>query len=143
MSLVRIGLTATDYSEAIRLAGEPLVEHGFVRVEYLDSMVRVVDELGPYIVLVDGFALAHAAPGDLVIRNGISVGVLGQAVDFGGGKMVKVVFALAATDHDSHISSLGNLAELLASEDSRNLLLNSGDTAQIEDLLSGVCGRIA
>ncbi|MEY4275850.1 MAG: hypothetical protein RIS26_313 [Actinomycetota bacterium] len=142
MSLVRIGLTASDYSQAITLAGEPLVENGFVRSEYLASMVRVVDELGPYIVLVDGFALAHAAPGDLVMRNGISVGVLNQEVDFGRGKMVKVVFALAATDHDSHISSLGNLAELLASEDTRNLLLNAGDTAQIEDLLSGVCGRI-
>jgi PTS system ascorbate-specific IIA component len=104
-------------------------------------MVRVVDELGPYIVLVEGFALAHAEPGEQVFRNGISVGVLNREVDFGGGKMVKVVFALAATDHDAHISTLGSLAELLADEDSRNLLLNAGDNAQIENLLSGVLGE--
>jgi PTS system ascorbate-specific IIA component len=141
MSLVRLGLVASDYSQAIVQAGRPLVEHGFVHEDYLESMVRVVDELGPYIVLVEGFALAHAEPGEQVFRNGISVGVLNREVDFGGGKMVKVVFALAATDHDAHISTLGSLAELLADEDSRNLLLNAGDTAQIENLLSGVLGE--
>jgi PTS system ascorbate-specific IIA component len=104
-------------------------------------MIRVVEELGPYIVLIDGFALAHAAPGDVVLENSISLVVLEQAVDFGSGKMVACVFAMAAQDHDSHIDALGRLAELLADEQIRNTLLTAQNKAQIEPLLTGVLGE--
>lgn len=141
MSLIRVGVSASNYSEAITAAGELLVANGHVKPNYVPAMIRVVEELGPYIVLVDGFALAHAAPGDNVLTNAISVAVLEQSVDFGSGKMVKVVFAMAATDHDSHIESLGALAELLADVENRNVLLNAGDSEQIRILLARALGE--
>ena len=141
MSLIRVGVSASNYSEAITAAGELLVTHGHVKPNYVPAMIRVVEELGPYIVLVDGFALAHAAPGDDVLTNAISVAVLEQEVDFGSGKMVKVVFAMAAKDHDSHIESLGALSELLADVERRNVLLNAVDSEQIRKLLSRALGE--
>lgn len=141
MSLIRFGVSASNYSEAITAAGELLVAKGFVKPSYVSAMIRVVEELGPYIVLVDGFALAHAAPGEDVVENAISVAVLENPVDFGSGKMVKVVFALAAKDHSSHIDSLGALAELLADVENRNVLLNSSDSEQIRILLARALGE--
>ena len=141
MSLVRFGVAAESWPEAISVAGQLLVDAGHVSVEYVSSMIRVVEELGPYIVLVDGVALAHAAPGDQVYNNAISLAVLNDRVDFGSGKLVKVVFAMAAKDHESHIEALGSLAELLSDEQSRNSLLNAVDSDQIEQLLSGVLGE--
>lgn len=141
MSLLRVGVTAENWIEAIAAAGQLLVEAGHVKPEYTSAMIRVVEELGPYIVLIDGFALAHAAPGEAVLENSISLVVLDEAVDFGSGKMVTCVFAMAAKDHDSHIDALGRLAELLADEQTRNTLLNARNNAQIEELLAGVLGE--
>lgn len=141
MSLLRVGVRAENWSEAIDAAGQLLVSAGHVKPEYVGAMIRVVEELGPYIVLIDGFALAHAAPGDVVVKNSISLVVLEEPVDFGSGKMVTCIFAMAALDHDSHIETLGRLAELLSDEQTRNSLLNGGNTAQIEELLLGVLGE--
>ena len=141
MALVRVSVSALNWQEAIVAAGELLVDAGHVKPKYVDAMVRVVEELGPYIVLIDGFALAHAAPGEDVLENSISLAVLENAVDFGSGKMVSCVFALAAKDHDSHIEALGRLAELLSDEQTRNTLLNAPNSSHVEQLLSGVLGE--
>ena len=141
MALVRVAVPASNWQEAIAAAGAMLVDAGHVKPDYVDAMVRVVEELGPYIVLIDGFALAHAAPGESVLENSISLAVLENAVDFGSGKMVSCVFAMAAKDHDSHIESLGRLAELLSDEQTRNTLLNARNGAHIGQLLSGVLGE--
>lgn len=141
MALLKVSVPATRWQEAIAAAGDLLVSAGHVEPEYVGAMVRVVEELGPYIVLIDGFALAHAAPGEGVLENSISLAVLQQAVDFGSGKMVSCVFAMAAKDHESHIESLGRLAELLADEQTRNRLLNARKSSDIDQLLVGVLGE--
>lgn len=141
MALLRVGVAAGTWQEAIAAAGGLLVDAGHVEPRYVSAMVRVVEELGPYIVLVDGFALAHATPDDGVLANSISLAVLEESVDFGSGKMVACVFALAPTSHDAHIETLGRLAELLSDEQTRNTLLNARNIADIEPLLAGVLGE--
>lgn len=141
MSLIRVGVSASHYSEAIAAAGDLLVSAGHVSPEYVQAMTRVVDELGPYMVLVEGFALAHAEPGELVYQNSISLAVLSGAVDFGSGKMVKAVFAMAAKDHDSHIEALGELSALLSDEILRNEILTATDSEHIGARLAAVLGE--
>lgn len=139
--LVRAGVLAADFREAILAAGDLLVAGGIAKLEYSQAMVRVVEELGPYIVLIDGVALAHAAPTDGVLRNGLSVVQLAAPVDFGGGKLVRLVFALAATDHDSHIENLGALAEALGDSETLNSLLVSQSSIEIHTLLTSAKGE--
>jgi PTS system ascorbate-specific IIA component len=134
-------VVAEDFREAILAAGDLLVACGIAEPEYSQAMVRVVEELGPYIVMIDGVALAHAAPTDGVIRNGLSVVQLATPVDFGGGKMVRLVFALAATDHDSHIENLGALAEALGDHETLNSLLVSQSSIEIHTLLTSAKGE--
>ena len=141
MSLIRVGVDASNFAEAITAAGGLLVDAGHVRPEYVAAMIRVVEELGPYIVIAEGIALAHAAPGESVLQNSLSLALLSQPVDFGGGKMVKAVFAMAATDHASHIESLGELSTLLASEETRNFLLFTEEYGEIELVLRSVLGE--
>jgi PTS system ascorbate-specific IIA component len=139
--LVRAGVVAADFREAILAAGQLLVDAGIATPNYVLSMVRVVEELGPYIVLVDGVALAHAAPGDDVIQNGLSVVQLTSPIDFGGGKQAVLVFALAATDHDSHIGNLGALAEMLADSEILKSLLAPQSSLGIHALLTTARGE--
>lgn len=133
---IAVNVSASTYAEAITAAGELLVTSGRTKSKYTDAMIRVVDELGPYIVLVDGVALAHAKPGDLVIENGLALATLAEPVDFGSGKLVSLVFALAAVDHDSHIESLGQLAELLSDSSIREFLVNAVDSEQIRTFIA-------
>ena len=130
-------ISAANYAEAIGAAGELLVASGRTTHEYTAEMIRVVDELGPYIVLVEGVALAHAKPGNMVLQNGLALATLEEQVDFGGGKMVSLVFALAAVDHDSHIEALGQLAELLSESEIREQLMNAVDNEQIREIIAG------
>jgi PTS system ascorbate-specific IIA component len=139
--LIRAGVFAEDFREAILAAGDLLVTGGIAEPEYSQAMVRVVEELGPYIVMIEGVALAHAAPTDGVIRNGLSVVQLATPVDFGGGKMVRLVFALAATDHDSHIENLGALAEVLGDAETLNSLMTLTSSVQIHALLTATRGE--
>lgn len=141
MSLIRAGVEANNFAEAINAAGELLVAAGHVKPEYVSAMVRVVEELGPYIVITEGIALAHAAPGSNVLKDSLSLALLTKPVDFGGGKMVKAVFAMAAANHDSHIEALGELSTLLESETTRNLLLLTEEYGEIELVLKSVLGE--
>jgi len=139
--LVRAGVVAQDFREAILAAGDLLVSSGIATESYSQAMVRVVEELGPYMVMIDGVALAHATPGDGVNRNGLSVVQLAAPVDFGGGKKVQLVFALAAIDHDSHIENLGALAGLLSEAKTLTSLLVSQSSAEIHSLLTSTRGE--
>ena len=51
---------AGSWEEAVRLAGGLLERQGHIDPSYTEAMVNMVKELGPYIVIMPGVALAHA-----------------------------------------------------------------------------------
>ena len=59
---VRVRVEAGSWEEAVRAAGDLLYRKGAVEKRYIDNMIRIVKEIGPYIVLLKGVALAHARP---------------------------------------------------------------------------------
>ena len=120
VTLQRIGSRkkAENWQEAIRRAGELLLENGDIEEKYIDNMIESVRELGPYIVLTKGFALAHAAPSEVVKRTGISLINLEKPVDFGSSNdPVSVVMCMACVDKQSHIEHLQKLAVKLMEEE--------------------------
>lgn len=120
VTLQRIGSRkkAENWQEAIRRAGELLLENGDIEEKYIDNMIDSVHELGPYIVLTKGFALAHAAPSEVVKRTGISLINLEKPVDFGSSNdPVSVVMCMACVDKQSHIEHLQKLAVKLMEEE--------------------------
>lgn len=125
-------------STAISLAGELLVVSGKAKPSYVISMLDAVETFGPYIVIAPGIALAHGKPSEDVIETGLSLLVLGKALEFqhAVNDPVRLVFGLAATDHESHISVMAGLAEFLADNGRVNSLLTCSDSAQIRALLA-------
>jgi len=124
-------------SAAIEIAGELLVQSGKAKHSYVASMLEAVERFGPYIVIAPGIALAHGKPSEDVIETGLSLLVLKQAIEFHHSQNdpVQLVFGLAATDHESHIETMANLAELLSDQDRVSTLLTSSDSDQIRVLL--------
>ena len=132
-----VAVSAADREQAIRASGDLLVSSGRVTAEYVEQMLAAVAEFGPYIVIAPGIALAHARPSEAVLETGLSLAVLASPVEFGShNDPVRLVFGLAAKDHDGHISVLSALAERLSDQDFVNSLLNASTSAQIGALLS-------
>ncbi len=76
--------TAATWQEAIYIAGEALLWDHLITIDYLNQMIHLVQEYGPYIVIPPGIALAHANPVDGVLDDGISLLRLQSPVYFQG-----------------------------------------------------------
>jgi PTS system ascorbate-specific IIA component len=124
-------------SAAIELVGELLVASGKATNSYVQSMLEAVEKFGPYIVIAPGIALAHGKPSDEVIETGLSLLVLESAIEFQHSQNdpVQLVFGLAATDHESHIELMSELAEFLSDQNRVNSLLTCSDSEQIRAVL--------
>lgn len=139
---IRLKVEADDWREAIRKSGEILKINGYVKEEYIEDMIKAVEELGPYIVVIPHIALAHARPSEKVLENGISLVTLKEPVKFGNkdNDPVDVVFSLCAKSHKSHLSVLENLSRVLADEEKVQLLRDSNDVNQVYSILNNYQG---
>jgi mannitol/fructose-specific phosphotransferase system IIA component (Ntr-type) len=136
--LLRPPLVATqalvhDWEDAIRAVGQLLVADDAVEPRFVDAMIRVAHEFGPYIVVAPGIALPHARPEDGVKRASIGMMTLARPVEFGNEENdpVSLVIALAATDHRQHIQGLAELAAVLGDDEMVARLRAAGTTDEL------------
>ena len=112
---INVNVNAEHWEDAIRKAGQLLIESKRIEEDYINNMIDSVKELGPYIVLSQGFALAHAAPNkDAVHEPSLSMITLKKPVEFGSpNDPVNVVMCLACTDKATHLDLLSRIAKKL------------------------------
>lgn len=125
LNAIRLGVHATDWRAAVAACGEALVAGGITTPAYIGEMIATVEQLGPYIVIAPGVALAHARPSPAVLRAGLSWVTLARPVAFGHKENdpVTLVIGLAAPDHHAHVQGLATLAGLLEDADRRAALM--------------------
>jgi PTS system ascorbate-specific IIA component len=130
--------SAVDWRECFQLAGNALVASRRVTESYIEEMIQAFEELGPYMVIAPGIALAHARPSAAVLETGLSIVTLKEPVAFGSANNdpVRLVIGLAAVDHDSHIDLMAALSELLMNETKVNILLQTDKEAEVRQTLS-------
>ncbi|WP_329809246.1 PTS sugar transporter subunit IIA [Enterocloster citroniae] len=129
---IEINQLEQTWEGAIRCAGEILKRKGCVTSGYVEQMVEVVRENGPYIIVDEGVALAHARPSDGVKKIGMSLAVLKRPAYFEGiDKPVVLMFGLSAVDSDSHIELLSELSLLLKEEDLKEQINGCITEAQV------------
>lgn len=114
---IKVKVSAKDWKEAIEIAGSLLLNSVMIKRKYIDNMIKAVIDMGPYIVITPGLALAHAQPSSDVLENGVSIINLESPVNFGStNDPVKVILCLACIDSTSHINVLKSVAEKLMME---------------------------
>ena len=115
---IALGLAVHDWQEAVRAAGNLLVQAGKVEPRYVEGMIRMVQEIGPYIVIIPGVALPHARPEDGVKEACMSLVTLSPPIPFGNenNDPVELVVAFGSPDSRGHIEALAELARLLEDE---------------------------
>ena len=130
-------IQADDWQDAIRKAGQLLIDSGDIEEGYIDHMIDSVRTLGPYMVIAKGFALAHAAPCEEVKNTSISLINLKDPVNFGSGNdPVRVVMCLACKDREAHIEKLQKIATKLMEKDMIDLLAQCETDTDLYDLIN-------
>lgn len=136
---------ASSWEDAIRAAGQILVDADIAEAEYIDAMIGVVNRLGAYIVLAPGVALGHARPGDGANALGFSLVRLAEPVEFGAGNKdpVDLVFAFASPDDQVHLKALGAFADFVGTTDNLADLRSADTVEEAHAIISGADADIS
>ncbi len=133
---VQIHARVTNKAEAIRAAGEMLVESQYMKAGYIESMFAREKVANTF--LGNGIAIPHGLPKDrdLILRTGIAVLQVPDGVVWNWGETVYLVVAIAARS-DEHIGILANLTNVLTDDDAVRRLAETDDPDDIIRELSG------
>ena len=118
--------SATDKTNAIRMAGELLVKSGCVLPQYVDGMLAREQSMSTS--LGNGVAIPHGVYENRghILKTGISVVQLPAGVDWGDDEKIYMVIGIAASS-DEHIGVLSNLADVIDDENNLAELLHTTD----------------
>lgn len=136
LSIDRISLqaTATDKIDAIRKAGQLLVNSGCVLPQYVDGMLAREQSMSTS--MGNGVAIPHGIyeNRDHILKTGLSVLQLPAGVDWDEDEKVYLVIGIAASS-DEHVGVLANLAEVIDDEDKLAELLKTSDPEVVVNYL--------
>lgn len=125
-----ITLLAVDgWKDAFKIASQPLINSKKIKPEYVEAMIKRVEELGPFINLGKGIAIPHARPEDGVLEKSMSLLKLEEPVQLLNqeGQEVNILIVIATTDNESHLKALQELTVFLR-EDENIRQLNQIET---------------
>lgn len=134
---IQLGAQAADRSDAIRQAGQLLVQTGCVTPEYVDGMLAREQSMSTY--LGSGVSIPHGLfeNREHILKTGISVLQIPAGVVWDDeGEKAHLVIGIAASS-DEHVGVLASLAEAIEDEDTTRLLIETTDPNVIMKYLSG------
>ncbi|MGO1392337.1 PTS sugar transporter subunit IIA [Agrococcus casei] len=131
------GVYAPSWEEAVRAAGLDLVNAHAVGPAYIDEMLQIIDNYGPYCVVAPGVAVPHANASSLVRKDGVAVLALEEPVRFGHphNDPVRLIVGIAATTAKRHITMLAGLAKSLDAPGVVNQIVAAGSRKEALELL--------
>ena len=130
-------VTASSWKEVIEIVGNILVRNGKVDKSFINSMIGVVEEFGPYMILIPQVAFFHGRPGPEVHEACLSLITLKNPVYFTefDNQMITCAFGFGAIDSDSHINMLMSVSTLLQDERFIELIRNNGSKESILEII--------
>lgn len=131
---IQLDAAAGGADEAIKIAGQLLVDIGAVDPSYVDAMLEREQSVST--VMGEGVAIPHGTNESkgAVLRNALSFTRFPDGVDWNG-KPVTIAIGIAAQGND-HVGILSKLAMILVDPDKAKQLRNTTDAQQVLDLLS-------
>ncbi len=129
--------SVSDWKEAIRVAGRPLLDDGSISQDYIDAIIQQKEEIGPYFVIAPRIAMPHARPEQGAKALGLSIVKLGNAVIFDADENdpVDAIFMFSAPDSNSHIDMISQLAEVLSDDDAMERIFNARSKEELNAIL--------
>lgn len=128
--------SAADKADAIRKAGQLLVDSDCVLPAYIDGMLTREESMSTY--LGSGVSIPHGMfeNREHILQTGISVLQIPAGVEWEEDETAYLVIGIAASS-DEHVGVLASLAEAIEDEDVTRLLIETSDPDVILKYLSG------
>jgi mannitol/fructose-specific phosphotransferase system IIA component len=126
LETIQLNGTANSKEDAIRMAGDLLVQAKCVHPDYVTGMLEREKTISTY--AGNGVSIPHGQFNNLsqVYRTGISVLQVPAGVEWDEGEKAYLVVGIAAKGEE-HIQVLANLANVLEDEDTAKLLAQTAD----------------
>ncbi|MBL0847904.1 PTS sugar transporter subunit IIA [Mammaliicoccus fleurettii] len=121
-----------NWEESIQIAAAPLLQKDYFNKDYVDSMIKSVHDMGPYIVIAPEIAIAHARPNENVNKVGLSLLKLDEHINFSDNShFASLVFVLSAIDNEAHLEILKKLATILSDKETVQSLVLAKNKSEI------------
>lgn len=124
------------WQNALRRAGRMLVRKGRITSDYIDACIRSCEINGPYFVLNDGLAIAHAHPEDGMIEPGASLLLIREEVSFEHEAYgpVKLLFFICLKEANNEL--LKFLIDCAKNKELIAKIENQADSKRVYEILS-------
>lgn len=123
--------------EAIRLAGQMLVDKGYVGENYIEKMLEREELtstfMGNFVAIPHGTDDAKKE----IKETGITIIQVPDGVDFGDGNIVKLIFGIAGKG-DDHLEVLSNIAITVSEVENVEQIVNATSAKDILSFFEGV-----
>ncbi|WP_415273312.1 PTS sugar transporter subunit IIA [Bacillus siamensis] len=134
---IKLNLTVNSKEDAIRLAGQTLIDNGYVKNGYVEKMFEREETsstfMGNFIAIPHGTEDAK----DEVLHSGISVIQIPDGVEYGEGNTAKVVFGIAGKNNE-HLDILSNIAIICSEEENIERLISAKTEEELAAIFSEV-----
>jgi PTS system mannitol-specific IIC component len=129
-----IGKSFNSKEEAIRFAGEALVNAGYVEESYVDEMMKREEITTTY--MGNNVAIPHGTEEakKSVIKSGFTVVQVPNGVDFNG-ERAKLIFGIAGKD-GTHLEILSGIAVICAEQENVDQLAEAKSAKEILEIIN-------
>jgi PTS system mannitol-specific IIA component len=136
LSQIRVPGTARSKDDAIREAGQLLVDAGAVSPAYVDAMFEREKSVSTY--MGNSLAIPHGTneAKDAILRSALSVVRYDQPIDWDGNE-VRFAVGVAGVEN-GHLEILGKIAIVFSDTDEVDKLLAAGSAEELYRLLHDV-----
>jgi mannitol PTS system EIIA component len=136
LAQIKVPGVATSKDDAIREAGEILVDAGAVRPEYVDAMFEREKSVSTY--MGNSLAIPHGTneAKDTILTSALSVVRYDPPIDWDGNE-VRFAVGVAGVDN-GHLEILGKIAIVFSDSDEVDKLIAAGSAEEIYHLLHSV-----
>ncbi len=113
---IALGVELNSQDEAIRRAGELLVQNGHVEEKYIDSMFEREKSVSTF--MGNAVAIPHGTSDSKkwVEKSGLSILTVPEGVEYGDGNIAMLIIGIAGKG-DEHLEILSNIAQVVSDED--------------------------
>ncbi|ENG4186782.1 PTS mannitol transporter subunit IICBA [Providencia rettgeri] len=134
---IHLNLTAENKTQAIRFAGQKLVEGGYVEPDYIDAMLAREKLTSTY--LGESIAVPHGTieAKDRVLKTGIVICQYPEGVQFGEepDEVARLVIGIAAQNNE-HIEVITRITSALDEEGAIERLCETQDVQEVLEILA-------
>lgn len=112
------------WDEAIRLASVPLLKTNIITENYINEMIGLVRDYGPYIVIKNRIAIAHAKTEAGANALGTALLINKKNIQFEDDLNIHYLFVISSSNPKEHLQILKDISKLASDDIDLNALLD-------------------